>query len=47
MENINLLKDKYNLELNKELENIFKDKEKIAQINYISFINELIQIKYK
>ena len=46
-ENINLLKDKYNLELNKELENIFKDKEKITKINYISFINELIQIKYK
>ena len=46
-ENINLLKDKYNLELNKELENIFKDKEKISKMNYISFINELLQIKYK
>ena len=46
-ENINLLKDKYNLELNKEIQNIFNDKEKISEINYITFINELIQIKYK
>ena len=46
-ENINLLKDKYNLELNKELEKIFQDKEKISKTNYISFINDLIQIKYK
>ena len=46
-ENINLLKDKYNLELNKELKKIFQDKEKISKTNYISFINDLIQIKYK
>ena len=47
LENINLLKDKYNLELNKEIETILNDKEKMLKINYISFINELIQIKYK
>ena len=46
-ENINLLRDKYNSELDKEINNIFNDKEKISKINYISFINELIQIKYK
>ena len=46
-ENINLLRDKYNSELNKEIDIIFNDKEKISKINYISFINELIQIKYK
>ena len=46
-ENINLLKDKYNFEINKELDTIFKNKEKILNINYITFINELIQIKYK
>ena len=46
-ENTNLLKDKYNFELNKQIEIIFKDNEKISNINYISFINELIQIKYK
>ena len=47
LENINLLKDKYNLEMNKEIEKILNDKEKITKTNYISFINELIQIKYK
>ena len=46
-ENINLLKDKYNFELNKEIDNLFQNKEKILNMNYISFINELIQIKYK
>ena len=46
-ENINLLKDKYNFELNKEIDNLFQNKEKILSMNYISFINELIQIKYK
>ena len=46
-ENINLLKDKYNFELNKEIDNLFQKKEKILNMNYISFINELIQIKYK
>ena len=47
IENIDLLKDKYNLELEKELKKIFNDKERIIKMNYISFINELIQIKYK
>ena len=46
-ENINLLKDKYNFELNKEIDNLIQNKEKILNMNYISFINELIQIKYK
>ena len=46
-ENINLLKDKYNFELNKEIDILFQNKEKILNMNYISFINELIQIKYK
>ena len=46
-ENINLLKDKYNYELNKEIENILSNKEKLSQINYITFIGELLQIKYK
>ena len=46
-ENINLLKDKYNYELNKEIEKILNDKEKLSGTNYISFIGELLQIKYK
>ena len=46
-DNINLLKDKYNYELNKEIEKIFNNKEKLFEINYISFIGELLQIKYK
>ena len=46
-DNINLLKDKYNYELNKEIENIFNNKDKLLQMNYISFIGELLQIKYK
>ena len=46
-ENINILKDKYNFELNKELDTIFQNKHKILNTNYITFINELIQIKYK
>jgi len=44
-ENINLLKDKYSLELNKEIQIIFNNKEN--KLNYISFINQLLQIKYK
>ena len=46
-ENINLLKDKYNYELNKEIEKILNDKEKLSGTNYITFIGELLQIKYK
>ena len=46
-ENINLLKDKYNYELNKEIERILNDKEKLSGTNYITFIGELLQIKYK
>jgi len=46
-ENINLLKDKYNYELNKEIEKILNDKERLSTTNYISFIGELLQIKYK
>ena len=46
-ENINLLKDKYNYELNKEIEKILNNKDKLLEMNYISFIGELLQIKYK
>ena len=46
-DNINLLKDKYNYELNKEIESILNNKEKLFQMNYITFIGELLQIKYK
>ena len=47
IDNINLLKDKYNYELNKEIEKIFYNKEKLFEMNYITFIGELLQIKYK
>ena len=47
IDNINLLKDKYNYELNKEIEKIFNNKEKLLEMNYISFIGEILQIKYK
>ena len=46
-DNINLLKDKYTYELNKEIEIISNNKEKLLQMNYITFIGELLQIKYK
>ena len=46
-DNINLLKDKYNYELDKEINNILNNKEKLLEINYISFIGQLLQIKYK
>ena len=46
-DNINLLKDKYNYELNKEIEKILNNKEKLLEINHITFIGELLQIKYK
>ena len=46
-ENISLIKDKYILDLDKEISNILKDKEKLIKSNYISFINSLLQIKYR
>ena len=46
-ENIILIKDKYILDLDKEINNIIKDKEKLIKTNYINFISNLLQIKYK
>ena len=46
-ENISLLKDKYILDLEKEIDNLFSDKEKLMKWNYINFISNLLQIKYK
>ena len=46
-ENIILLKDKYILDLEKEINALFADKEKLLKLNYINFISTLLQIKYK
>ena len=46
-ENITLLKDKYILDLDKEINALLSDKEKIMKSNYINFISNLLQIKYK
>ena len=46
-ENISLLKDKYILDLDKEINNLFLDKENLIKSNYINFISNLLQIKYK
>ena len=46
-ENITLLKDKYILDLDKEINALFTDKEKLKKSNYINFISNLLQIKYK
>ena len=46
-ENITLIKDKYILDLDKEINNLLKDKEKLIKTNYINFISELLQIKYR
>ena len=46
-ENISLIKDKYILDLDKEIGVLIQDKEKLAKVNYISFISNLLQIKYK
>ena len=46
-ENITLLKDKYILDLDKEINNLLSDKEKLMKSNYINFISNLLQIKYK
>ena len=45
--NITLIKDKYILDLDKEINNLLKDKEKLIKTNYINFISELLQIKYR
>ena len=46
-ENITLLKDKYILDLDREINSLFTDKEKLMKSNYINFISNLLQIKYK
>ena len=46
-ENISLIKDKYILDLDKEIGVLLQDKENLEKNNYISFISNLIQIKYK
>ena len=46
-ENISLIKDKYILDLDKEIGVLLQDKENLSKVNYISFISNLLQIKYK
>ena len=46
-ENISLLKDKYILDLDKEINLLFQDKDKLMKENHINFISNLLQIKYK
>ena len=46
-ENISLIKEKYNLDLDKEINILLKDKEKLIKTNYINFISNLLQIKYR
>lgn len=46
-ENASLLKEKYSTELTKEISAITSNKEKMSNINYASFISELIQIRDK
>ena len=46
-ENIILLKDKYILDLDKEINSLLSDKENLVKSNYINFISNLLQIKYK
>ena len=46
-ENITLLKDKYILDLDKEINNLLSDQEKLSKSNYLTFISNLLQIKYK
>ncbi len=46
-DNFNLLKDKYILELDKEINKSISDKDKLTKENYITFINGLLQIKDK
>ena len=46
-ENASLLKEKYQNELAKEIGMITNDKEKMTNVNYLSFISDLIQIRDK
>jgi hypothetical protein len=46
-ENISLIKDKYILDLDKEINLLFQDKDKLLKENHINFISNLLQIKYK
>ena len=46
-ENITLIKDKYILDLDKEINVLLKDKEQLTKQNYINFISNLLQIKYR
>ena len=39
-ENIILLKDKYILDLEKEINALFADKEKLLKLNYINYFHE-------
>ena len=46
-ENITLLKEKYTLDLDKEINALFQNEEKLLKENHINFISNLLQIKYK
>ena len=46
-ENITLIKDKYILDLDKEINLLLNNKEKLTKFNYINFISTLLQIKYR
>ena len=46
-ENITLLKEKYILDLEKEINILFQNKDKLLKENHINFISNLLQIKYK
>ena len=46
-ENISLIKDKYILDLDKEIDELLKDKDQLSKVNYINFISNLLQIKYR
>ena len=46
-ENISLIKDKYILDLDKEIDALLQDKEQLSKVNYINFISNLLQIKYR
>ena len=45
--NIILLKEKYILDLDKEINALFQNKDKLLKENHINFISNLLQIKYK
>ena len=46
-ENIALLKEKYTLDLEKEINALFQNQEQLLKENHINFISNLLQIKYK